>query len=120
MKSSVMVLGTKYAIKKLPPDKMPDYFEGLGGFCDPDLRIIYVLDFLKTDEWRDEKIEKIEARERVILRHEIVHAFLNESGLSVEAKPSDGSWAHNEEMVDWIAIQGQKIHKAWQEVGCVD
>lgn len=120
MKNSVMVLGTKYRIGKLLPDKMPDGFENMGGFCDPDLRRIYVVDLRNTDEWREEKPDKIAAREREILRHEIVHAFLNESGLKCEAKAPDGSWAHNEEMVDWIAIQGQKIYKAWQEAECVD
>ena len=34
-----------------------------------------------------------------VIRHELVHAFLFESGLSVN------SWADNEEIVDWIAIQ---------------
>ncbi len=27
--------------------------------------------------------------------------------------------AHNEELVDWIAIQGPKLYKAWQEAGAV-
>ncbi len=46
------------------------------------------------------------------LRHEIVHAFLYESGLN-----NSSDWARNEEIVDWIAVQGLKIVKAWKEAG---
>ena len=52
------------------------------------------------------------------LRHEIVHAFLGESGLSNNSNSID-AWARNEEVVDWFAIQGPKIYKAWQEAGAV-
>ena len=38
-----------------------------------------------------------------VLRHEIVHAFLHESGLD------SNSWGANEEIVDWIALQLVKI-----------
>lgn len=49
-----------------------------------------------------------------ILRHEIVHAFLNESGLRSSACGTE-CWPQNEEMVDWIALQGPKIHAAWKK-----
>lgn len=51
-----------------------------------------------------------------VMRHEIVHAFLYESGLDVCSK---GAWAKNEEMVDWIAIQFPKMMVAFHEVGCI-
>ena len=50
------------------------------------------------------------------LRHEIVHAFLFESGLSSNTHGIYGAWAENEEMVDWIAIQSPKIFKVFQEL----
>lgn len=37
-------------------------------------------------------------------RHEIIHAFLFESGLA-----ENSSWAQNEEMVDFFAIQFPKL-----------
>jgi len=52
-------------------------------------------------------------------RHEILRAFLNESGLMDSSHQFDRGWAKNEEMVDWIAIQGPKIYKAWQEADAV-
>lgn len=38
------------------------------------------------------------------LYHEIIHAFLFESGLH-----SNSEWAENEEMIDWFALQFDKI-----------
>ena len=52
------------------------------------------------------------------MRHEITHAFLNESGLDANASDTD-CWAKNEEMVDWFAIQSPKIYKAFNEVGAL-
>ena len=45
-----------------------------------------------------------------------MHAFLNESGLQSAANACDGSWARNEEMVDWFAIQSPKIYKVFAEL----
>lgn len=53
-----------------------------------------------------------------LLRHEIVHAFLLESGLSESSLPFE-SWAVNEEMVDWFARIGPRIYAAWQTAGAV-
>lgn len=110
------VLGTKYEIVRLPADKMED---GFGGFCNPDLRRIEILRLETLDEWRHESAEQRNEREKLFLRHEIVHAFLNESGLRDNSATFTISWAKNEEMVDWIAIQGTKIYKAWQEAGAL-
>jgi hypothetical protein len=30
------------------------------------------------------------------------------------------SWATNEEMVDWIAIQGPKIYSAWKDASALE
>ncbi len=45
------------------------------------------------------------------LRHEIVHAFLYESGLL--------AYSSDEEIVDWIAIQLPKMVKAMTETKCL-
>lgn len=56
-----------------------------------------------------------------VLRHEILHSFLFESGLDANSfKDSDDSglaWALNEEMVDWFAIQSPKIFAVYKELG---
>ena len=56
----------------------------------------------------------MDAYVRKVKRHEIIHAFLLESGL---AECSD--WAQNEEMVDWLARMGPKINTAWQAAGAI-
>lgn len=45
------------------------------------------------------------------VRHELIHAFLFESGLAF-----DSDWATNEEIVDWIALQFPKLSKAFEEL----
>ena len=52
-----------------------------------------------------------------MLRHEIVHAFMFESGLAE-------NWEHKnigqeETVVDWFAIQGLKIYNAWKQADCI-
>lgn len=47
-------------------------------------------------------------------RHEVIHAFLYESGLSFNS-----DWAVNEELVDWIAIQFPKIAEVYEKLGCM-
>ena len=62
----------------------------------------------------DEKEQEIYRKKT--LRHEIIHAFLNESGLSDSSNQFDGEWAKNEEMVDWFAIQAPKIFSAFKKM----
>ena len=115
---AVSILGTKYTvIFKSDEDVCADTGAepgGCGGYCSAASREIVIA---KLDKSIDPESEKAETR-KLNLRHEIVHAFLNESGLGYNSKASD-CWAKNEEMVDWIAIQGPKIWKAWQEAGAV-
>lgn len=113
---TVSVLGTTYRVK-LVEDLGKD--GNLGGFCDADLYYIKLLDLSKVEGWSKESIVKIKAREKEMFRHEIVHAFFNESGLKFNTTNLDQRWADNEEMVDWFAIQGPKIMRAWREAGCL-
>jgi len=47
-------------------------------------------------------------------RHEIIHAYLFESGLSFNS-----DWATNEEVVDWMAIQFPKMLNTFKEVNAI-
>lgn len=44
-----------------------------------------------------------------MLRHELIHAFLYECGLA-----DNSDWASNEEMIDWLAIQFDKLTDLFQ------
>lgn len=47
-------------------------------------------------------------------RHEIIHAFLFESGLA-----ENSEWAQNEEMVDFFAIQFPKLMEAFKNADAI-
>lgn len=115
----VNVLGTNYAVK-LKKYSEDEYFKqaDCNGYCSSLLKEIVLCEMSTYPDWDKESKEAIEIQEKETLRHEIVHAFFNESGLACSSNSTD-AWARNEEMVDWIAIQGPKIYKAWQEAGAV-
>jgi len=110
----VNVLGTEYETyrRNAAEDKK---LETRDGYMDSSTKEI-VISNLESD---DDSKRDLESYIKSVLRHEIIHAFLYESGLDVCSKNEYDSWAVNEEMVDWIAIQFPKILKAFQEVGCL-
>lgn len=105
---TINILGTEYAVDVIPRSN-DEMLSDKDGYCDDSVKLISVSDFAAEKESLDSKRD-MEVVKKKVLRHEIVHAFLCESGL---AENSD--WAQNEEIVDWIAIQGPKLIKAWQE-----
>lgn len=115
----INILGTFYTIieKNEGEDKE---FENCDGYCCSVLKEIVVVNLRSRPEWKDVPEKAINESKKKILRHEITHAFFNESGLEQNAcGTGDNSWARNEEMIDWIAIQGEKIYTAWKEAGAV-
>ena len=118
---TVNVLGTDYKII-LKAYKDDDAFakRSIDGYCNGFTHEIVVCDLNTKEDWSAESKETIDVCQKQILRHEIVHAFLNESGLQANAhNNNDISWAYNEEMVDWIALQGIKIYNAWKQADCI-
>lgn len=104
----INVLGTEYFVEthKVSEDS---YLKenNLAGYCDEAEKLIVVADMSEKGFFElDEKAQKLYRRKT--LRHEVIHAFLNESGLSNNSLSPD-SWAKNEEMIDWFAIQSPKI-----------
>lgn len=120
MAESVRILGTLYtiAVKKYDEDEAFDR-RSIGGYCDSLLKQIVICDMTTYKGWKYEPKETCEIAQKEALRHEIVHAFLTESGLDANAFSVDCPWAKNEEMVDWIALQGPKIYAAWKEAGAL-
>ena len=109
----INILGTEYTVERRKADqdkKLGEY----DGYCDTSIKLIVVEDFEPDDFSRAD----LGDYGRVVLRHEIIHAFMYESGLD-GSSCSTNSWATNEEMIDWIAIQGPKLFKAFQESGCL-
>jgi len=116
----ISILGTEYTIlvKKYDEDEA---FENRSiiGYCDEFAKQIVVGDAKTFPSWEKESEINVELCNTETLRHEIIHAFFNESGLKQCSNKSDGAWARNEEMVDWIAVQFPKILQAFKEADCL-
>jgi len=119
-KNHVNVLGTVYTIEthKVSED---EYMQKnhLAGYCGEESKLIVIADMSEKEYFADMDEKEQETYRKKTLRHELIHAFLNESGLSDSASVPAGSWAKHEEMIDWIAIQFPKMQKAFEEVGCI-
>lgn len=115
------ILGTEYTIYVKNYSDDP-YFKRCcaSGYRDAMLKEIVLCDLHTFPGFKNETDEYILRFHKENLRHEIVHAFLYESGLDANSQNNGSSWADNEEIVDWFAIQGPKICKAWKEAGALD
>ena len=106
MKNKVNILGTEYTLHQ--DDSLVNI--GLDGCCkqyDKEIRVRSVENMLEADDTLE--VKKI--RHSEVLRHEMIHAFFNESGLD--------DYANNEQLVDWIAVQFPKMAAAFKDVGCI-
>jgi len=103
----VNILGTEYTIeeKSRTEDK---FLENCDGYCDKTTKLIVIC---KKDDGNE--LNDFEVYRRKILRHEIVHAFLFESGLHENWEHKQ--FGHDETYVDWIAAQSPKLFKAFQD-----
>lgn len=100
---TVNVLGTKY--KVVQSDSGKDIvLEKADGYCDYTTKTLVIKDLLPAFD----SLGDLEKYRKRVIRHELVHAFLFESGLANE------SWAANEEIVDWIAFQFPKLLQAFK------
>lgn len=101
------ILGTDYVIKHVILGN-----DGADGYCDYTSKEILIRD----DNYN--KVGDFEWLQKKQLRHEIIHAFMAESGLQ-------SNWQHlnefgqDETTVDWFAIQFPKILKAFQETNAI-
>ncbi len=114
---TVNILGTEYKIEihKFDDDKtLKD--NSFAGYCCSYVQLIVIAD-MDDDKHFDFSDDKEQDNYfKCTLRHEITHAFLNESGLK-ECSSSDKPWARNEEFIDWLAIQFPKISAVFRELG---
>jgi hypothetical protein len=119
MKKSVKILGTKYILRRVNFGE-DEFMERMkfGGYCDCVAKEIVTLNLKTLPDFANDPEEVIARKENETLRHEILHAFFNESGLQWNSLPVEQAWAKNEEMVDWFAIQFPKILKVYKELGC--
>jgi len=108
---TISILGEEWRIKYQTAKENKE-LKNCDGYTDHTNHTIYYRKYLKG-EYGYINISRVEIR---ALRHEIVHAFLFESGLWVDSGESS-AWSMNEEMVDWIAQQYPKISKVYKSLG---
>ena len=107
----VKILGTTYTIKEKDKNQDP-LLERCDGYCDKTTHTIVVLKSSDVNELGD-----FEEYKKKVKRHEIIHAFLFESGLHENFQHSE--WGHDETTVDWFASQFPKMVEAFKKVGCL-
>lgn len=108
----VNVLGSEWSVV-FGTEKEYQNLSEMDGYADFSTHQIVIDTMEKADGQIGFKGDMTEYKKQVI-RHEIIHAFLYESGLEACSTTSD-NWAVNEEMVDWFAIQSPKIFKVFNE-----
>ena len=108
----VKILGTEYEIVMDAEEKDYPILKDADGYADFTIKKIVVKKLIQDGE----SYEDLELWQRKTLRHEIVHAFLYESGLW---QNSFKDWARNEEMTDWIALQFEKMLDVFKEVKAI-
>ena len=109
----VKILGTEYEKVMDAEEKNYPILKDADGYADFTIKKIVVKKLIQDGE----SYEDLELWQRKTLRHEIIHAFLYESGLW---QNSFKDWARNEEMTDWIALQFEKILGVFIELQCID
>lgn len=114
---TVDVLGTPYSIlcRRREDDKHLTSDEFCDGYCDGTAHKIILRNIEAEDESDPERVERLDVAYRRNMRHELIHAALHESGLNSEC-----AWAYNEEMVDWFALQFEKLLQIFIQTGALE
>lgn len=99
----INILGTDYEIKYETRMENPKLINA-NGLCEFWAKKI-IIDKPDPDP---ENYENINEFEKKVIRHEIIHAFLGESGLR--------QYMEDETLVDWIAVQFHKIEEIFKEL----
>jgi hypothetical protein len=108
----INILGTEYEIIRGDESNYPK-LEGCNGYTEVFTKKIVVVDRFPDGKMKADNVDTVLLDKT--LRHEIVHAFLYESGLY-----NNCDWANNEIAVDWIALQIPKMTNVMKNAGCLE
>ncbi len=111
--STVSVLGVPYSIFAGTTLDFP-VLKNSDGYCDTSIKEIIVSNMAEAREEPDSLVD-LPKYQRKVIRHELIHAALFESGLSVNSE-----WASDEEAIDWIAIQFPKLLTLFNAAECLE
>ena len=105
--TKINILGTDYELIREVPSDSDSRLKDADAYCDFTTKQIKVA----LMEPNENSFNNLKAWEHKVIRHEIVHAFMYESGLDVNSE-----WGRDETLIDWIAIQIPKIFNAIKEI----
>ena len=108
----VNVLGTDYAIYMNVPDTEDATLKTCMGYCDKTTKRV-VVGKLPDECNLGDATEHV----KYVIRHELIHAFLFESGISGDTVWDIDGEEHPERMVEWIGMQFPKIAKLFDAIG---
>lgn len=97
----VNILGAEYTILEQSDSENSKLID-CDGYCDKTSKTIVV-----STKSANCDLEDYAVYQKKVKRHEIIHAFLFESGLHENWKHD--TWGHDETYVDWIAVQFPKL-----------
>lgn len=93
------ILGNKYDFIQTTSKEDHELIES-DGYCDCYEKVIKIDNDLEVNEFKNK-----------VIRHEIIHAYLAESGLK--------KYFEDEIIVDWIAFQFPKLLKTFEETSSI-
>ena len=112
MKNKITVLGQVYKLELHSADDDPK-LNKWNGYHEPySKKIVVDADLVEDTNNNELGAEDIEVFLRHIYRHEIVHAFFCESGLTYRYDKDEEDY-----LVDWIARMYPKMKKIFEELG---
>lgn len=110
---TVNILGAEYKIEHLKREEDKLFKNGeADGYCDSSSKRIV----LRMEDDMD-NLDDYSVYLKKLTRHEIIHAFLFESGLGSNFQHKE--WGHEETMVDWIAYQFPKMLQVFKDAECL-
>lgn len=112
---TVDILGSKWTIKYVDDDPA---FEQANGYTNDAAREITIENVKISDDPLLYDMQSQYINQKRVLRHELIHAYLYESGLGDSSNNCD-AWAVNEEMVDWFARNIPKMIVTFKELKCL-
>lgn len=110
VKSQINILGSNWNIV-FREEAEDNYLKNRDGYTDKTVKTIVI-----AKDRGDTGFGDYDQHQKETLRHEIIHAFLMESGLDSNFQHPN-EFGHDETTVDWFAMQWHKINKVFEELG---
>lgn len=110
MRYEVIILGSLWTVE-ITTSKVDPFLETRDGYTDKTSRKIVI-----CDKEPDCELDNFIIHRNKVMRHEIIHAFLFESGLAECFEHQPG---HDETYLDWFAMQFPKMLEVFNELKCL-